>query len=165
MADREARGRTVVLGLGNPLLSDDSAGLAVAGELARLLAERPVAGVEVATSSRGGLELLDLLAGFDRAVIVDALITTEPCPGRVHRLEPGQIAGSARLVGSHDLGLAKALELGATLGIAMPASVTVLGVEAADVTTFAETPTPAVAAAVARLASELHESLSGGRPI
>ena len=158
-------GRIVVLGLGNPLLSDDAAGLAVAAELTRLLAERPIAGVEVATSTRGGFELIDLLTGFERAVIVDALVTTDPCPGRVHRLEPGQVSGSARLVGSHDIGLAGALELARALGIAMPAIVTVLGVEAADVTTFAETPTPEVAEAVVRLARELHESLSGGRPI
>jgi len=157
--------RTVVLGLGNPLLSDDAAGLAVADELERLLAERPIAGVEVARSSRGGFELIDLLAGFQRAVIVDALVTVDPCPGRVHRLEPAQVSGSARLVGSHEVGLATALELAEALGIVMPETVTVYGVEAADVTTFAETPTPAVAAAIVRLARELHESLAGGGPI
>ena len=155
-------GRTLVLGLGNPLLSDDAAGLAVAKEFERLLAERPIPGVEVVTSSRGGFELIDLLTGFERAVIVDALITDDPHPGRVHRLEPGQVAGSARLVGSHDIGLADALELAGELGIAMPATVTVLGVEAADLTTFAETLTPAVAEAVVRLAGELHESLARG---
>jgi hydrogenase maturation protease len=157
--------RTVVLGLGNPLLTDDAAGLAVAGELARLLVGRPIAGVEVATSTRGGFELIDLLTGFDRAVIVDALITTAPCPGRVHRLGPGQVAGSARLIGSHDIGLAGALDLARALGVTMPASVIVLGIEAADVTTFAETPTPAVAAAIGRLARELHDSLLAGGPI
>jgi hydrogenase maturation protease len=154
-----------VLGLGNPLLSDDAAGLAVAAELTRLLAERPIAGVEVATSLRGGFELIDLLAGYKRAVIVDAFITDDPCPGRVHRLEPGQVAGSARLVGSHEVGLATALELAEALGIVMPEIVTVYGVEAADVTTFAESPTPAVAEAVVRLARELHESLLSGAPL
>lgn len=158
-------GRTVVLGLGNPLLSDDAAGLAVADELERLLAERPIAGVVVARSSRGGFELIDLLAGFQRAVIVDALVTVDPCPGRVHRLAPAQVAGSARLVGSHEVGLATALELAEALGIVMPETVTVFGVEAADVTTFAEAPTPEVAEAVVRLARELHESLAGGGPI
>jgi hydrogenase maturation protease len=157
--------RTVVLGLGNPLLSDDAAGLAVAAELTRLLAERPIVGVEVATSSRGGFELIDLLAGFQRAVIVDALITDDPRPGNVHRLDPGQVAGSARLVGSHEVGLATALELAEALGIVMPETVTVYGVEAADVTTFAETPTPEVAEAAVRLARELHESLLSGTPL
>jgi hypothetical protein len=51
------------------------------------------------------------------------------------------------------------------LGVALPATVTVLGVEAADVTTFAETATPAVAEAVLRLAQELHQSLSAGGPV
>jgi hydrogenase maturation protease len=157
--------RTVVLGLGNPLLTDDAAGLAVAEELIRLLAEHPVAGVEVVTSARGGFELIDLLTGFDRAAIVDAFVTPEPSPGRVHRLAPHEVAGSARLVGGHDLGLARALELAATLGIPMPASVVVLGVEAGDVTTFSETMSPAVTAAISRLARELHEALARGDAI
>ena len=162
MAPAPPPARTLVLGLGNPLLTDDAAGLAVAAELERLLAERPVAGVEVATSTRGGFELIDLLAGFDHAVIVDAITTDEPSPGRVHRLAPGQVAGSARLVGSHDLSLAAALELARALGVAIPATVTVIGVEAGDVTTFAESLTPAVAAAAVSLARELHESLLAG---
>ena len=114
-------------------------------------------------SFRGGLELLDLVAGFDRAVLVDAIVCDEPVPGRVHELDAAGIAGSARLVGSHEVDLATALELGRRAGLAMPAEVRVIGIEAADVLSFRESLSPAVAAAAAKVARRLHDELSARR--
>jgi len=81
-------GTTVVLGLGNPVVSDDRAGLAVAAELKRLLEESPIAGVTVLESERGGFELIDLLAGHSRAILIDCLTVASPIPGRVRRKPP-----------------------------------------------------------------------------
>lgn len=151
---------TVVVGLGNPVLGDDGAGLCVAEHLARLVAERPIDGVVVRTSRSAGLDLLALLAGFDEAVVVDALAVLHPEPGRVRRLGMDEVAGSARLVGGHDVSLAAAFRLAAALSIPMPAKVTVYGIEVADIATFSQELTRPVAAAAAALASELHDSLS-----
>jgi len=150
----------VVVGLGNPLLGDDAAGLAVADELERLLAGRPLPGVTVARSYRGGFELLNLVNGFDHAVLVDALVREDPVPGRIHELDAGGIAGSARLVGSHEVDLATALEVGRRAGLAMPASVRVVGIEAADVLSFREQLSAAVAEAVREVALRLHAELA-----
>jgi len=135
----------------------------VADELERLLAAETVPGVHVVRSFRGGLELLDLVTGFDRAVLVDAIVCDEPVPGRVHELDAAGIAGSARLVGSHEVDLATALELGRRAGLAMPAEVRVIGIEAADVLSFRESLSPAVAAAAAKVARRLHDELSARR--
>ena len=63
---------TLVLGMGNPILSDDGVGLLVA----RRLAEMPLPdGVEVLESEVGGLRLLELVRGFTRSIIIDALKT------------------------------------------------------------------------------------------
>ncbi len=150
----------MVVGLGNPLLGDDAAGLAVADELERLLAGRPLPGVTVARSYRGGFELLNLVNGFDHAVLVDALVREDPVPGRIHELDAGGIAGSARLVGSHEVDLATALEVGRRAGLAMPASVRVVGIEAADVLSFREQLSAAVAEAVREVALRLHAELA-----
>ena len=64
--------KTLVLGLGNPILSDDGVGLRVARELENRLDQQEVTVVE---TSMAGLDLLDLLAGYDRAIIVDAIQT------------------------------------------------------------------------------------------
>ena len=152
--------RVVVVGLGNPLLADDAAGLAVADELERLLAAHPVPNVTVARSFRGGLELLYLLAGFEHAVLVDAIVRDDAVPGRLHELEVERLAGSARLIGGHDADLGTALALGRRAGVAMPSTVRVIGIEAADVTSFREELSPAVAAAALELARSLHAELA-----
>jgi hydrogenase maturation protease len=150
---------TIVLGLGNPVRFDDAAGLRVAEAVGRLLEREPVAGVTVLTSMRAGLELLDLLSGAARAIIVDCLASPDPVPGRVRRLSLDAVSGAARLVGAHDVALGDAFELARILGVPMPSCVEIYGVEAADTDRVEEGMSPEVAAAVPMLAHEIHRRL------
>jgi hydrogenase maturation protease len=145
-----------VLGLGNPVLTDDAVGLHVAEEVARLLRERPIAGVTVLTSTRAGFELIDLLIGFTHALIIDCLDIPNPIPGRVRLLDMSRLSGSARLVGVHDISVADAFELASTLGTRMPGTVEIYAVEGGDTQTISEEMTSAVAAAVPPLALTLY---------
>ncbi len=149
----------MVLGLGNPVVSDDRVGLEVAHQLAALLELAPVASVDVRTSTRGGFDLLDLLTGYDRAILVDCLAVPNPTPGNVRMLRLDQLAGSARLINVHGLGLAEVFLLAERLGIPMPRNLEIYGVEAADTSTLSEELTPAVRDAATRLARDLHEQL------
>ena len=76
----EREQQTVVVGLGNPVLSDDRVGLAVVERLEKLLREHSLDNVAVRSSTRGGFELLDLLNGYDRAILVDCIQTGERKP-------------------------------------------------------------------------------------
>ncbi len=141
--------RTVIIGLGSPLLSDDRVGLCVAQQLAVRLAGR--AEVEVREDYRGGLNLMESLAGFGRAIIVDAIVTGAE-PGTIHRLSPEDIP-TQKTATAHDVNLPTALELGRRMGVSLPPAdaVVLFGIEAADVLTFAEQCTPAVEAAIPRV--------------
>lgn len=79
---------TLIIGLGNPLVTDDSVGLRVAAELRTRLAGR--ADVEVAEDYWGGLRLMEQMVGYDRAIVVDAICSGAP-PGTIHHLGPGDI--------------------------------------------------------------------------
>jgi hydrogenase maturation protease len=149
-----------VLGLGNPVLTDDAVGLHVAAEVERLLRENPIAGVTVLTSTRAGFELIDLLAGFTHVLIIDCLELPQPIPGRIRRLELSSFCGSVRLVGVHDISIADAFELASTLGTAMPGTVEIYAVEGGDTQTLSEEMTPAIAATVPPLARTLHARAS-----
>ena len=151
----------VVLGLGNPLRGDDGVGLAVAAALARLLERQPIEGVRVVTSERGGLEVLPLLAGAGDAVVVDCLEVETPRPGRVRWLSLEEMGGSARVQGAHEVSLANVLEIGRLLGVDMPASIAVLGIEACPGPDIDDRLSPPVAASVDRIAALLHQHLSG----
>lgn len=154
---------TVVLGLGNPILGDDAAGLCVAAALQQLLRDDPVPGVRVLMSTRAGFELIDLLAGARRAILIDCLEAHEPVPGRIRRLDLRQVAGASRLIGGHDISVSVAFELAASLGIRMPEAIEIYGIEGADTRSFGDQLTPAVEASVASLAHELHEQLKRRR--
>jgi len=109
--------KTLVLGLGNPLLSDDSVGLRVARALESRLS-RPE--VTVLETSVAGLSLLDLLTGYDRAIIIDAVQTGEGKVGQVYRLKPEAFNATQHVSTSHGINFTTALELGEKLGLALP---------------------------------------------
>jgi len=152
----EARqGRTIVLGLGNPVLRDDRVGLAVAEAVERLLREEAAEGVDVMTASRGGFHLIDMLSGYERAVLVDCHTSEKPVPGQVRQMSVSGVSGVARLVSVHDINAAEALATAGLLGIPMPREVVIFTVDGADVSQLSEEMTPAVEAAVEPLARRI----------
>ncbi|MEN6450970.1 MAG: hydrogenase maturation protease [Thermoguttaceae bacterium] len=138
--------KTLIIGLGNPLVSDDSVGLHVAAHLKTRLAGR--ADVEVSEDYWGGLRLMERMIGFDRAIVIDAIQTGAPA-GTLHLLNAEGIA-TQRSASAHDVNLATALAFGRQAGAQLPENrqVRIVAIEAADVLTFAERLTPAVEEAV-----------------
>jgi hydrogenase maturation protease len=136
--------RTLVLGLGNPLLGDDAVGLKVATLVRERLDAMP--GVDVAEEEAGGLRLMERMTGYDRAVLVDAAVTGGT-PGEIRRLSPEDLP-TQRTAAAHGIDLPRALALGRQLGYAMPSEVRIVAIEAASVLEFRDDMTPAVAAAV-----------------
>jgi hydrogenase maturation protease len=139
--------KTLVLGLGNPLITDDSVGLRVVEALRPLLADR--ADLEVSEDHWGGLRLMERMIGFDRAIVVDAIQTGAP-PGTIHQLTPDGIP-TQRSASAHDVNLSTALELGRRAEAHLPknSDIYLVGIEAQDILTFGEQCTPAVKAAIA----------------
>lgn len=144
-ADDGADRRILVLGMGNPILSDDGFGLVVAE---RLRAERLPDGVSITSSEVAGLRLLELMRGHDKVVIVDALASGSRSPGDIARFSGDDFKGGQRYASAHSLGIRTVLELGEKLGYDMPSEVIAYAVEAVDVETFSEELSPPVAAAV-----------------
>jgi hydrogenase maturation protease len=137
--------KTLVLGLGNPILGDDGVGIRVARALEGRL-NRPE--ITVMETSTAGLGLLDLLAGYDRAIIVDAIQTGEGKVGQVYQLEPEAFNSTRHAASPHDVNLATALELGGRLGINLPKEIVIFAIEVENVTSFSEQCTPEVGRAI-----------------
>lgn len=139
--------KTLVLGLGNTILSDDGVGIYVS----RAAAERcQWDGLAFAEASVGGMRLLDVIAGYEQIIIVDAIQTRDGKPGDIYRLHPNDLRASLHSGSTHDLSLPGALALGRGLGLALPddEAIVIIAIEADDVLTFGEKCTPAVAAAI-----------------
>jgi hydrogenase maturation protease len=148
---------TLIIGLGNPLVSDDSVGLRVVAELRTVLAGRE--GVDVAEDYWGGLRLMERMIGYRRVIVIDAICTGE-APGTLHRLTPDSIA-TQKSASAHDVSLPTALAFGRQAGAELPddKDVTLLGIEALDLVNFSEQCTPAVTAAIPRAVREVLQIL------
>ena len=74
--------KTVIIGLGNTVLSDDGAGVYVA----RLLSGRfDTDDVSVVEMDAAGMNLMESLGGFDRAFLIDAILLNEEIALDQHR--------------------------------------------------------------------------------
>jgi hydrogenase maturation protease len=155
--------KTLVLGLGNPILADDGVGIHIVRAAAAQCS--PTNGLTFAEASVGGLRLLDLLAGYDRVILVDAIQTRDGQPGEFYWFGPGDLHASLHSGCTHDLSLPGALKLGRCLGMNLPGDkdLTFLAVEAEDVLTLTETCTPAVARAIPHAAEALLFQLGGSQ--
>jgi hydrogenase maturation protease len=148
--------RTLVLGMGNPYVMDDSVGLRMAAEFHRQAGDPP--GVTWATDcAAGGLDLLDLLAGHQRLLVFDAIRTRGGRPGDWYRLDAASLRETRHLGSIHDANFATALELGRTLGMDLPrdGEIHIFAVEIQDNECFGETLSPQLEAAWPGLRHEI----------
>jgi hydrogenase maturation protease len=136
--------KTLIIGLGNPILGDDGVGWKVAEKISDQLL------VEVDCVSLGGLSLMERMVGYQRVILVDSMETGQNPEGsvRVFPLEAlsNPFAGHSTAV--HDTSLMTALEMGRKMGLNLPESVTVVAIEARNVYDFSEELSPPVAQAV-----------------
>jgi hydrogenase maturation protease len=148
--------KTLVLGMGNPILSDDGVGIRVAQEVAKQLNDPQVT---IAETSEAGLRLLDSIVGYDKVIIIDAVQTEKGQAGQIYRMEPQDFSATKHPSSSHQINLATALELGKMLNLAMPQKITIFTVEAKDITSFNEKCTPEVEQAIPEVVKMVLEEL------
>ncbi|MFJ3714780.1 hydrogenase maturation protease [Streptomyces sp. NPDC090057] len=122
-------GRTVVIGVGNPLRGDDGAGPAAV----EALRGRVPDGTVLTVSDGEPARLLDLWDGADAVVVVEALRGAPARPGTLHTFTAAEAAGrTAGTASTHALGLGDCLALAEALG-RLPRRLVVHAVEVADV--------------------------------
>jgi len=150
--------KTLVLGLGNPILSDDAVGLHVARAVASVLQGRQ--DIEVGEDYHGGLRLMERMIGYERAIIIDAMRTGSPV-GSLRRLGPDDMP-TCHTASAHDVNLSTALEVGRRAGaqLPLPQDILLIGIEVVDVETFGETLSNEVEAALPSAVEAILEALA-----
>ena len=147
--------KTLIVGLGNPILGDDGVGWKVAAEVERLLPSPPRGEgqgmrVDVDCVSLGGLSLMEHLIGYQHAIVIDAIGTGQHPIGTAYhfRLDDLYDPTSGHTTAVHDVSLITALKMGRSMGAALPDRIDVVAIESPYVYDFTEELTPPVAAAV-----------------
>jgi len=133
----------LIMGIGNPMLKDDRAGIEVAERIGALF---PEANCEVVYGV--GFEVNDKIMGYDEAVIIDAAKMGHE-PGTILEVSVDDIFSDHMLASSHAVTLGSTLKVGYELfPEEMPDSVRIILIEAEDYFEFTDKCSPRVAAAV-----------------
>jgi len=149
------QGSVLVLGLGNPLRGDDGVGPRIVEELERRELPEDVTAMDVGTA---GLDLLHLLEGCDRAIVVDAADVGLK-PGQFVRFTPDEarLAQNSDGLSFHQVGLSGVLSLANALEHALP-EIVIFGVQPTEID-WKEGLSPAVEATIPKLIEVLIEEI------
>jgi hydrogenase maturation protease len=126
----------LVLGIGNTLLGDDGVGIYVARKIKEELNQGD--SIDVKEAQIGGLALLDLIAGYRKVIIVDAIITKRERPGTLHKLSLEDLGNVVEPYMLHAIDLKSAIELGRMLGHPITEDIALYAIEIQDNTIFTE---------------------------
>ncbi len=143
---------TLILGIGNPILTDDGVGIKIAQKIKEGNPE-----LEVIETSEAGIALLDLIAGYDKLVIIDSIKTGQEKPGKAYKLRLEDLKPAVDSASSHGVDIATAFELGRGLGYRMPKYISLYAVEIKDNTTFGEDCTEEVEERIPFIISQIIE--------
>lgn len=141
--------RTLILGLGNPILTDDGIGVLVAEAVRPHLLDTNQ--VEIKELSVGGLTLMESMIGYDRVILIDAFYRPGGIPGTVHRIgieDLQSLSPTQHIASPHDATLITAIEVGKRMGLPLPEEIIIYAIEVENVSDFSDQPTPAVVSVI-----------------
>jgi len=166
--------RTLIFGLGNPILSDDGVGIRIAQELKSQLSvsggrlsqtenRKPKTEIDIVEASIAGVSILDEIVGYDRLILIDSIKTEKGKPGDVYKMKLEDLSTescgnvTSHLSSSHGTDFATTIELGKKLGYKIPEVVDIYAIEVENNTTFSERCTEKVERSIPRIVEQIME--------
>ncbi len=117
----------VVLGLGNPLMTDEGVGVYLIERLMPSASEYPA--VEFVDAGTGGLSILYHIENRHKAILIDCVFMDEP-PGTIRRFTPDQVQSTKVLAHEslHEADLMRIIAMARELGQA-PGEIVIFGIQ------------------------------------
>ena len=145
--------KPLILGMGSPILSDDGIGLYVADCL-----QDRFHGVDVVTTAMAGLNVLDILEGYDKVFLIDAVTSRNGNIGDLKKLTSEE--GTLHLFSSHGINFFELLQLGKEMGLHLPEIGAVYGIEIGDRVEFSEHLTSTMKGKVSDIIKRISEDIA-----
>lgn len=124
---------TLILGLGSEILHDDG----LPGKLVKELASRgPFKKCDLKTENIVGIDLLDIINGYKRVIIIDTMKTRQGIPGNVELIDIRDIKRTMHLTEFHNVSFSTIMSLGEMLDYNMPKQVHIIAIEIVEDKTF-----------------------------
>ena len=153
--------KTIILGIGNPILGDDGVGVHIANELKKQI-QNPLITIDEAIT--GGMNLLDLILGYDKAIVIDAVKTKDEENGEVKRIPLGNFS-TMHSCNPHDVSLTEAIQMAKKMGEdRIPKEIVVIGIMMKEIPCeFGEKLSNKIAAAVPKAVEMTLNEINNGK--
>lgn len=129
------KNKTLVLGIGNEILTDDGIGPKLCDFLKEKYKDKPI---QFEKLNVGGLEVLEFIEGYKTVIFIDAIKTQNGQIGEVYIYTPDDFKETLHLSNLHDTNFITALELGKTLDFRIPENMFIIAVEIKEDMIFSE---------------------------
>ena len=158
--------KTIIIGLGNPILGDDGIGWRVAEKVDAILYEQKsdnehARNIDIECLSVGGLTLMEHLIDYDHAILIDAITSGQSPLGHVSFFPINELPNRAvgHFSSAHDTTLQNAIQAGRKMGVQLPMRIDIVAIEAQAVFDFTEQLSPPIAAAIPKAVQTVMELL------
>jgi hydrogenase maturation protease len=131
--------KVLILGIGNDILTDDGIGPKLVNELK---STRTSADIDFLNVFLGGLDILELIQGYEKVIFIDAIITKDGIPGTVYHFKPADFKETLHLSNLHDANFLTALKLGRKMGMQIPENIHIIAIEIIEDRIFSDQLSP-----------------------
>ena len=145
----------LVLGIGNILCMDDGVGVHVVNHVIESGIDFPE-NVEIADGGTSGYDLLPIMSGRRKIIIVDAL-KTEDRPGSIYRFSAEHLVSRNYIYSLHDLGVKKLVDMLKLMG--ENPVIEIIGIVPQDYTSFAIGMSDSVKESIPRAVEEIFRAV------
>jgi hydrogenase maturation protease len=118
--------KTLILGLGSEILKDDSLPIKLIKEIK---AKNLFRKCDFETANTGGIDLLDIITGYKRVIIIDTMKTRHGIPGNVMLIDVKNLDTTMHLTKLHNVSLTTIMALGNMLDYPVPKNIFIIAVE------------------------------------
>lgn len=155
---RRMKARTLVLGIGSPVVTDDAIGFHIIDRLRAMALDD----VDLEEASISGLDLIEMMLDYQLVIVADAIVTTTYAPGTVMVLGEESFHATIHGTNPHEVNVGTALELGRKLEPErMPKEIFFVAVEVNDVWTVGDTMTAEVEQALPEAVQTVLDIING----
>jgi hydrogenase maturation protease len=127
--------KTLILGLGNDILTDDGIGPQLINDLVQVIKDDDV---HYDTACCGGLQIMEYLKGYKKVILIDAIRTKDGNPGDVYYFIPSDFQETLHLSNLHDVHFLTALKFGNNLNLDLPVDLHIIAIEILEDKEFSE---------------------------
>jgi hydrogenase maturation protease len=133
--------KTLILGLGNDILTDDGIGPRLVCDLAKTITR---ADIVFNTATCGGLETMENIRGYKKVIFIDAISTIDGRPGNVYYFTPSDFHETSNLSNLHDISFLTALRMGNILELDLPSDLHIIAIEIIEDRVFNDKLSPVI---------------------